>query len=102
VLEPGTLQLGALPFMRGGRIAADASAPELAGALAEAIEAARQSSDVDFLDPGPTRLRWPKRMVLRVMRPVASRQAAHNRAVDRALEALQATVAASGSEPPRP
>jgi hypothetical protein len=75
--------LGELRFMdlRWGPLSLSA---EAAAKLAEA----RQHTDLGGLDPGPTRLRRLKAMVLRTMRIATHHQVAHNQAMEQAVEAL--------------
>ena len=89
---PVAPEMGDLPFMDLGAgaeaPATDAATPPAHDAAAAALARAREHTDLGGTDPGPTRWRTPKRMLLRVLRITNHRQVAHNIAMEDAVEAL--------------
>ena len=61
---------------------------EGAARVLQALEAARTCTDPGAVDLSGTRLVFAKRILLRLLRLVTSRQAAHNRAVEEAIASL--------------
>jgi len=87
------LDLGALPFMAldapGEPVASAPSvSPESREIVLRALASARAVSDPGGVDLSATRFRLAKRILMRLLRVVNSRQAQHNRAVEEAIAAL--------------
>jgi predicted SAM-dependent methyltransferase len=89
------LDLTELPFMSLGS-PGDAPSPEPGPAMPsgareaalKALASARTVSDPGAVDLSRTRFRLAKRLLLRLLRLISSRQAQHNRAIEEAIAAL--------------
>lgn len=89
----GPVELGDLPFMRprcatAGSVVVAGEQADAGRRLEEHLATAEATVDLDVL-PGETRMRPAKQAMLRVLRLVTHRQAAHNRAVVAALRDLK-------------
>jgi hypothetical protein len=84
--------LSDLSFMRMAADSQPEAAPVATGGGAaralRALEAARTCTDPGAVDLSGTRLAFAKRTLLRLLRLVTTRQAAHNRAVEEAIASL--------------
>ncbi len=87
------LDLGDLTFMSIAPVdtppeAVPAPASEAAARALRALEAARTCTDPGDINLSGTRLALAKRILLRLLRLVTTRQAAHNRAIENAIASL--------------